>query len=188
MESDKLIYHPLIEPYANAFASIWGGIVGWRFLKPEEFDVLRFRGVNDRIALASEGLQKQANITFSLNGSIRPLVDGSVDHIRLGSLICQQLVGHCWEILNENALIPCPEKAGPLLEFFRHIRNGAYHRNRFYFDNKKQAPPFPAKWRKLEITATLQGHRVFRDNLKEQDFFLNFGDPLYLLADVSKLI
>jgi hypothetical protein len=39
----------------------------------------------------------------------------------------------------------------------------------------------------LEITQENQGKRVFRTDLSENEYFLNWGDPLVLLHDVSQL-
>jgi len=181
-------YHPLIKPYATAYSQVIAGILGWRFISTDELEQLVIRGGgSDRVALATEALKKvHNNITFSFRKSVLPLVAGSVDHHQLLSLVAQQFIGHCWEILKYNNFIPVPEKAGPVLEFCRHVRNGSYHGNHFFFETGK--PPFEAKWHDLDITANLQGKRVFRDSLKEKEYFLNYGDALYLLLDISKLL
>lgn len=184
----KLDYHPLIKPYANAFVQTIGGVFGWRLIQPNEFQqLINLRGGNDRIAFAAGTLKdKKQNFSFSFQKSVAPLVDGSVDHIQLLALTSQQLLGHCWEILKHNNLIPVPEKAGTVFEFYRHVRNGAFHGNRFFFEKGK--PPFRAEWQDLAITEDLHEKRVFRDSLKEKEFFLNYGDPLLLLSDVSELL
>jgi len=182
----KISYHPLIKPYANNFSNIVAGILGWRLLKPEEFlKLLKMRGGNDRIALASEALKlKKKNLTFSFKKSVGPLVSGSIDHNILLSSQAQQLLGHCWEILKQNKIVP--NFSEPIFEFYRHIRNGCYHGNRFYFRDKE--PKYPAIWRDLIIDKSLQDKRVFRLNLSEKEYFLNWGDSLLLLSDVSDKI
>ena len=49
----------------------------------------------------------------------------------------------------------------PIFEFFRHIRNGCSHNNKFYFKNDE--PRRPAEWRTLRIDDQLKGGR---DNLR----------------------
>ena len=182
----KLQYHPLIKLHADSFASIVAGILGWRLLKLEEFiSLVEKRGGNDRVALASQILQaSNENVSFSFRNSVQPLVSGESDHHRLLSITAQQLIGHSWEILRINGHAPAYEK--PVLEFFRHIRNGCFHGNSFHF--KGDEPRNAAQWRELEITKASQGKRIFRTDLSEKDYFLNWGDPLLLLHDVSQLI
>jgi hypothetical protein len=184
--STKLEYHPLIKLYANSFASIVAGILGWRLINLDEFiSLLEKRGGNDRVALASQVLQaSKENVTFSFRKSIQPLVSGESDHHRLLSITAQQLIGHSWEILRINDHVPAYDE--PVLEFFRHIRNGCFHGNSFHFIGDE--PRNPAQWRGLEITNASQGMRIFRTDLSEKEYFLNWGDPLLLLHDISQLI
>jgi hypothetical protein len=182
----KLEYHPLVKLYANSFTSIAAGILGWRLIKLDEFiSLLEKRGANDRVALASQVLRaSNENVAFSFRQSVQPLVSGESDHHRLLSITAQQLIGHSWEILRINGHVPAYEK--PVFEFFRHIRNGCFHGNSFHF--KRDEPRNPAQWRGLEITKADQSKRIFRADLSEKEYFLNWGDPLVLLHDVSQLI
>jgi hypothetical protein len=182
----KIEYHPLIAPYANSFASIVASTLGWRLINLAEFiSLLEKRGGNDRVALASRVLQvPKKNVTFSFRKSVQPLVSGESDHHRLLSINAQQLIGHCWEILKMNGHVPVYNE--PALEFFRHIRNGCFHGNSFHF--VRNEPRHPAQWRGLEITRANQGQKVFRTNALEKEYFLNWGDPLFLLHDISLLI
>lgn len=186
MTDNKLKYHPLIAPYANSFASIVASILGWRLLDQDEFiSLLEKRGGNDRVALASEGLlASKENITFSFRKSVQPLVSGQSDHHRLLAISAQQLIGHCWEILKVNGHVPVQTE--PTLEFFRHLRNGCFHGNSFHFLGDE--PRFPAQWRGLEITRAKQDQRIFRVDLSEKEYFINWGDALLLLHDISRLI
>lgn len=80
-------------------------------------------------------------------------------------------------------------KNKPLIQFFRHIRNGCAHGNKFFFkiykDKKTgvevREPTKMAKFRKLEITRKLMedDKNIFFD-------FFSAGDILYLIEDVSK--
>ena len=179
-------YHPLIKLYANSFAMIVAGTLGWRLIKLDEFNsLLENRAANDRVALASRVLQAaNQNVTFSFRNSVQPLVSGEFDHHRLLSIAAQQLIGHTWEILRINGHVPAYHE--PVLEFFRHIRNGCFHGNAFHF--KRGEPRNLAQWRGMEITQANQGKRIFRTDLSENEYFLNWGDPLVLLHDVSQLI
>lgn len=184
--STKPEYHPLIKLYADSFAMIVAGILGWRLIKLDEFtSLLENRGGNDRVALASQVLQaSNENVTFSFRKSVQPLVSGEFNHHRLLSTTAQQLIGHSWEVLRINGHVPSYNE--PILEFFRHVRNGCFHANSFHF--KKGEPRNPAQWRGLEITKAIQGKQIFRTDLPENEYFLNWGDPLVLLHDVSQLI
>jgi len=182
----KLEYHPLIKLYADSFASIVAGILGWRIIKLDEFiSLVEKRADNDRVALASQVLKaSNENISFSFRNSVQPLVSGESDHHRLLSITAQQLIGHTWEILKINGHVPAYSE--PIFEFFRHVRNGCFHGNSFHF--KGDEPRNPAQWRGLEVTKANQGRRIFRTDLSEKEYFLNWGDPLLLLHDVSQLI
>lgn len=182
----KLEYHPIIKPIADAYARIIAGILVWRFLKPEEIEqILQNRTTNDRIALASEALKKEnKNVTFSIKGSLYPLVTGQVDHHQILSISAQQMLGHCWETLKDNGY--APDFTNPALEFFRHIRNGCFHGNKFHFSGNQ--PKNKAEWRSFIIDRTLQGKRIFRDSMSNTDYFLNWGDALLLLKDVSEIM
>lgn len=79
----------------------------------------------------------------------------------------------------------------PVIEFFRHIRNGCAHGNKFFFKSYKdkqtgkliQEPVRKAEFRKLHISKRLMDDdkNVFFD-------FLSAGDIPYLIEDVSKVL
>src|SRR5215207_4036099 len=165
-------YHPLIKLHADSFSTIVAGILGWRLIKLDEFiSLLENRGGNDRVALASRVLQVSNEIvTLSFRNSVQSLVSGESDHHRLLSIAAQQLIGHTWEILRINGHVPAYHE--PVLEFFRHIRNGCFHGNSFHF--KGGEPRNPAQWRGLEITMANQGKWIFRTDLSENEYFLNW--------------
>ena len=186
MVMSNLEYHPIIRPFVNSFASTIAGILGWRLMGIADFQrLLEQRGGDDRVALASVTLEQSGeNVTFSFRSSVEPLVTGESDHHRLLALAAQQLIGHCWELLRNADLVPLATE--PVLEFFRHIRNGCFHGNAFHFLGDE--PRNTAEWCGLAISANLNGHRIFRSDLNEASYFLNWGDPILLLSDVSRLV
>lgn len=80
-------------------------------------------------------------------------------------------------------------KDEPIIHFFRHIRNGCAHGNKFFFEtykNKKtgketKEPTKMAKFRKLEIT-----RKLMEDNRNVFFDFFSAGDIPYLIEDISK--
>ena len=78
-----------------------------------------------------------------------------------------------WEILKETATYKKIDTQ-PDIQFYRHIRNGCAHDNRFNFDELK----YPAEWRDKTITIALKGTSVIPDFIKD-------GDPLLLLIDIT---
>ncbi len=183
-----LKYHYLIEPFVKDHTKVMASVTCWQVVKPSEFENIISRGINDRMALKSTPLMPDGNgsqFSFSVRNAIKPIIDGSYDHISILSRQSQVLLGHCWEVLRINNLLGTRPR-DPVLEFFYHIRNGGFHGNKFKFDVRE--PKHKAEWKGLAITPALQGKRIFRENLREKDFFLNYGDPLLLLHDVSALI
>ncbi|MEG4391613.1 hypothetical protein [Microcoleus sp. BROC3] len=69
-----------------------------------------------------------------------------------------------------------------LWEFLRHCRNAAAHGGSFNFQNGE--PKHPAKWRSLEIKASMQAQALFPAPPTTPGF-INIGDVLYLLADIE---
>lgn len=67
----------------------------------------------------------------------------------------------------------------PIVQFFRHIRNGCAHNNKFYFKGKNTLA-LKAEWRRKIIDTSLAGQTVINDFFKEGDFG-------HLLEDLSKL-
>lgn len=80
-------------------------------------------------------------------------------------------------------------KYKPVVEFFRHIRNGCAHGNKFFFKTYKdkktgkeiKEPTKTAKFRDLEIT-----RKLMEDNKNVFFDFLSAGDLPYLIEDISK--
>ena len=62
----------------------------------------------------------------------------------------------------------------PEIQFFRHVRNGCAHGNRFNFNQLS----YSAHWRDKAIMAGNKGKPVFPDVLKD-------GDPMLLLFDIN---
>ena len=184
-EYEYFNFHELIDPHVNAFKSIVAGAIGWRLVKSGLLQQIISKGPNDRFAMASEALKKQKKrISFSFEKAMIPLIESSVDHNKVISAQTQQLIGHTFEILREHGKIPKASSASPEFEFYRHVRNGCFHGNKFNFLGNE--PRFPAEWRDLIIDNNLQGKRVFRESHIEPEFFINWGDAILLLADISK--
>ena len=70
----------------------------------------------------------------------------------------------------------------PELEFFRHLRNGLSHGNKFYF--REGEPKRPARFKTFEITRCLQGQEVAFSFINTGDFFDLFD---YLKAHLRAL-
>ena len=130
-------------------------------------------------ALPQRGRGEQAKV--SVRGTAGPPAPGEYDLHGLFSGLAQQLIGHCWEVMQRDGV--APDHSDPVLEFYRHVRDGCFHANRFEF--LPDQPSHTARWEGLVITDKLQGRRVFRASLQERDYFLNYGDALLLLGDAS---
>jgi hypothetical protein len=83
------------------------------------------------------------------------------------------------------------ERAHPLLQFLKHVRNAVAHSGRFNFQSPKnlkkprrQADWQPAIWRGLVISRSMEGSFLFRDGTAKG--LLSPGDPLWLLWDIEK--
>jgi len=80
-------------------------------------------------------------------------------------------------------------KDKPVVEFFRHIRNGCAHGNKFFFktykdkktDKEIKEPTKIAKFRNLEVT-----RKLMEDNQNVFFDFFSAGDIPYLIEDISK--
>ena len=57
----------------------------------------------------------------------------------------------------------------PELEFFRHLRNGISHGNRFHF--KSGEPKRPARFRAFNMTPALHGQAVLFEYMSTGDVF-----------------
>jgi hypothetical protein len=66
-------------------------------------------------------------------------------------------------------------KTEPMVQFFRHIRNGCAHNNKFYFQGKTQLE-FPAEWRGKKVDILLEGSDVIESFFKEGDFIILLDD------------
>lgn len=98
---------------------------------------------------------------------------------------CSILLGSAYETLKSdkryNRIAP-----HPTVQFLRHLRNAAFHGNRFNIkgsevDSNTNELKKQARWRSLEITPALQGTQPFFD-------LIEIGDTLKLLSDLSVLL
>jgi hypothetical protein len=96
-----------------------------------------------------------------------------------------------WDILLNHEKYPkiCNE---PEVQFFRHVRNGCAHDNKFYFksyfDKKTQKlveePRYKSEWRDKKITQDLKGRPVL-GRLVEEGALLMDGDSILLVYDIN---
>ena len=98
-------------------------------------------------------------------------------------ILSQQLVISCYASVEDE------NNKSPEFEFFRHLRNGCAHGNKFKFISYKDKkshkivnePSRLAKWNGLEITRSLEKTEIIFA-------FLAPGDILKLLKDISEKI
>ena len=66
-----------------------------------------------------------------------------------------------------------------IMQFFRHVRNGVSHGNRFPIRTKETDPSKPlATWRSKVVTLALRGTTVIPD-------FITLGDLFFLILDMN---
>ncbi|MFH1367392.1 MAG: hypothetical protein ABIH38_05455 [Patescibacteria group bacterium] len=111
--------------------------------------------------------------------------EGQIDTVKMLSSLTQNLVGNCWEILVKNHYVNWDYRH-PVIQFFRHIRNGCYHGNFFHF--RGDEPIFEASWRGRRIERHLQGKKIFPESQGDQNFFLNWEDAILLLSEASRIL
>lgn len=175
----KLEFHRLIQEYAWAYARGISGVLAWRLFDKQEMPIV----TNSMMEVPSfVFIQSGETLRLSLNDTVGSLIRGTCDPYKSLAGTPQMLVGHTYEVLQRNGLVR--KSKDPEIEFYRHTRNGCFHGNRFKFMNNE--PENPAKWRGKEITRVMEGNKVFPEKEKDSDCFLNWGDPLILLSDISK--
>ena len=113
------------------------------------------------------------------------LIDGQVDTLKMLSSLTQNCIGTCWEILVKNRYVTW-DYNHPVIQFFRHIRNGCYHGNCFHF--RGDEPIFPAVWQGRRIERYLQGKKIFPESQADQNFFLNWEEAILLLSEASRIL
>jgi len=74
------------------------------------------------------------------------------------------------------------QRAQPIPQFLRHVRNGVGHNGRWEFRGNE--PRYAATWRTFTLDATMHGQRVFKDI--NGDGLLGPGDPIRLLWDIEQ--
>ena len=88
-------------------------------------------------------------------------------------ILGQQLVISCYEVVKDQ------NDKSQEFEFFRHLRNGCAHENKFNFSIKE--PSKPAKWQSLEITRNLQSQEVIFG-------FIGLGDIITFIQEIDKKV
>lgn len=189
----------LLRPTFKAFEQIYVGTFLWQhpdFINKvdimHKLEAVENSGrYNARLALSKdlEGLPdgESPNVAFRVRKSLVALMN-DVDHIKVSTFLIQIFLGHCYSLLEDDGRME-QFRTNPEVQFLKHVRNGCFHGNRFNIVDPvtKGKVWREAKWRGREITLANNGNRVLRDSLDEQDYFLNFGDPILLLQDVCKI-
>lgn len=88
----------------------------------------------------------------------------------------QIVFGHAYQIAQAHA--KNIGKTSAFLDVARHLRNGAFHNNKFFF--KRGEPRGIPTWRTLQITKSLEGQTVFG----HADGVISLGDVPVLMSDI----
>ena len=180
----SLLFPKQIRPYMNVFSQAVSGLLAWRLMDPITVEAAFGRLTAEDVPLASVVLARdRQHIAFSGKKAIARLVRGDIDHHRHLSVLAQQVLGHCWEVMRMEKPFPTND---PAVQFYRHVRNGCFHGNHLHFERGE--PRRAATWRGLSIVNTMQGAKIFRDGMRDRQYFLNWGDAVLLLSDVSQLV
>lgn len=189
-----------IRPHINAYKQLCIGLAAWQvpqFANPEKIEMAltHFESINkgdSGIALSKDLTDLPTgptpNVSYSIRSALVPLIKGENDYVVLMTSLTQFLIGHCYALIEESKRLD-PHRTDPLIQFFRHVRNGCFHGNKFNIHPPKPGKQWrEAKWRGKEITLSMNEENLFRPNLAEKDFFLNWGDAILLLSDVCALV
>lgn len=154
-------------------------------------------GIKDPDALLRTVLQFGATVdrleVFELDEKPVPRVakPGRAPASFHNAAVAQVCVGSAYESVKdrlEDAYGKDPLQWDPMLQYFRHLRNAASHRNRFRIDSRRLKgkvfpgidPGSPPTWRSsvMPDATTMNGRIAFFD-------FVGPGDIMILLADVD---
>lgn|GEM_PF-6934347 len=129
--------------------------------------------------------QEVTDIEFELDYTDPGPVQGEIiKSTPLTTFWIQQMLGHSYEISKPNM----EQKFGsdvmkwpPELQFFRHIRNGCFHKNIFNIKKKSISTQVMTEWRGKKI--------MYNDNKKQVLLtFIGIGDAIVLLYDIQELL
>lgn len=173
METDysNIKVHPLFEPIKKLFEFV---IFGNGFMVMPEFQKA-FLNINPGAQFVIDDYNKEVNLT----------VKGSEIHANLqlylvhaGRLMAIAIFDFL-QFSKYHKYLSQTE----IFQFARHIRNGAAHNNKFFFNakSKKDLLKKPVKWSDKVINTSLVGKTVIPD-------FITAFSLIYLMQDISKMI
>lgn len=125
-------------------------------------------------------------LTFELDETAIQTIPSDAEKVKTSfysSFWLQQMIGHSYEI-SEDLM---QQKFGNRmnrpsdLQFFRHIRNGCFHKNKFKIEPGSISTHTPTTWRNVSIDYLLNGTQVIGG-------LIGGADPIVLLYDVQKLL
>lgn len=155
---------------ADLIEELQTGIAAWYMMLPilndsSVHDFLRSKGFDDGSTISLGRKMGPAYAGIGVHEAIRT-VGGAPIH-NLNFLKVQLVTAVSW-IGNElvaNGYYGSTQE----LEFFRHVRNGLAHNNKFHFENGQ--PKQVARFNTFNITDALQGQTVAFDYMNTGDFF-----------------
>lgn len=107
---------------------------------------------------------------------------GAIDLAKITDSLTYILINGCYESLcgqySELEWLEIREKF-PEVDFFRHVRNAASHKGSWSFRGNE--PVRDARWRGKEISASMQGRKLF-------DKSFEIGDVFVLLSDIERIL
>ena len=173
METDytKIKIHPLFEPIKRMFEFV---IVGNGFMAMPDFQ-RAFLAVNPAAKPIIDDYNKQVNLRVKgskIHTNIQPYL------VYLGRLMAVAIFDFL-QFSEYNSRLSQTD----IFKFAKHIRNGAAHNNKFFFDakSKRELLKKTIQWSDKVIDISLSGKTVVPD-------FINAFSLLYLIQDISKII
>lgn len=173
METDykKIKVHPLFEPIKKLFEFV---IFGNGFMMMPDFQKA-FLNINPSAQFIIDDYNKEVNLT----------VDGSKIHTNIQTYLIytgRLMAIAIFDFLQFSEYHKYLSQTD-IFKFAKHIRNGAAHNNKFFFNakSKKELLKRPIKWNDKIIDVSLMGKTVISD-------FVNPMHLLYLMQDISKII
>lgn len=167
----KIKVHPLFEPIKKLFEFV---IFGNGFMIMPNFQKA-FLNTHPAAQSVIDDYNKEVNLTIEglgVHANIQPYL------IHTGRLMAIAIFDFL-QFSEYNKYLSQTD----IFKFTKHIRNGAAHNNKFFFDTKseKELLEKPIKWSDKVIVASLMGKTVIPD-------FINAFSLLYLMQDISKMI
>lgn len=167
-------YHLL---FVDSRPSLWSGRFRGNIVPQVKFD--------NEIPRVLRNREDISNIDFELDFSDPGEIVGDeiIQSTSFTTFWIQQMVGHAYEIAEstmENKF-GSPMDRPKELQFFRHIRNGCFHKNQFNIRPGSISTSIATEWRGKSITDQENGQQVIMG-------FLGMGDPIVLLHDIQTML